>query len=301
MMKLTDILKELTEARIIDPKTWNEKTPIMDSDVIRVYHGFSGNAYKYPRVIARYGLSGKSRARRIYSYEAGNNPRGLFVSIDFEQVKRQFAGSGFIMEFHAKVSDLEAPVWNSEGGGYFVQGQFTKSFKDDDERNARRKKNQDIYRNHDNPAISQSDRPDLAFWLLEGAENQALFTGDLDPNMIRAWWVNDELINNHQHGGDWKRISRSQMVKQYPPIQYKKVGTDHSGKPYKPTYSDEYYDAEGRLFKPTDDFDVENVAKKYDIDRDEIIDIMKGMGDYELERMMWPKQIKQFRAKYGKS
>lgn len=298
MIKLTDILKHLLEVRVINPRSWNKETPIKDSDVIRVYHGFSGNAYKYPRVIAKFGLSGKSRISRTYSYESGNNPRGLFVSIDFDLVKRYFANSGFIMEFHAKVSDLEAPVWNSESGGYFVQGQLTKSFKNDAEREARRKKNQEEFRKHKHAAISQSDRPDLAYWLLEGSENQALFTGDLNPNMIRAFWVNEELINNRRLGGKWERISRNEMIKRYPPIKRKSlsIGT--------PKFSDVYYDAANKKYRPNDDFDIDVLYDEYKeyYSKDEFIDQLKSLDSTgELSNMMYPKQINQFRNKYGEA
>lgn len=297
MIKLKDIYTQLTEVRVINPQTWNENEPIKDTDVLRVYHGFSGNAMDYPQVIARYGLSGKVRAKRTYSYESGNNPKGLFVSVDFDTVKRDFAGSGVILEFHARVSDLEAPVWNSDAGGYFGQGQLTKSFKSDDDREDRRMKNRAIYQDHDREAISKSDRPELAFWILEGAEKQALFIGDLNPNMIRAIWVNEELMKNRRHGGKWQRMSRTAYIKKYPIKQKQNVGDE------KPRDSEVFIDAKQKLFRPADDLTldkVEKAAKKYHMDdAQDIIDIWLGMEDYELSRSLYPKQIKQFREKYG--
>lgn len=299
-MKLMEIYNHLFEVRIIDPKTWNEKEPIKDTDVIRVYHGFSGNSYKYPSIIAKFGLSGKERAKRLYSYEAVNNPKGLFITIDFKQAEKQFAGSGVIMEFHTKVSDLEAPVWNSEGGGYFVQGQFTKGFDNDDEREERRLKNRAEFRQHENPAVSQSDRPELAFWLLDGAERQALFIGDLNPNMIRAFWVNEKLIKDRKWGGKWERMNRAEFMKRYPIKSYKKKDP-FSGKEYD-TYSDEYYDADNKLFKPADDFSEELLFKRFRAsgwEDDEAIPYLLSLRDYELTKELYPKQIKQFREKYG--
>ena len=82
------------------------KKPLSDSDTIRVYHG----AYDLGTVVQalKYGLTGDIRADRRYSYEANNNPRGLFVTPDLD-VAKEFGP--YIIEFHTRVSDLEAPVW----------------------------------------------------------------------------------------------------------------------------------------------------------------------------------------------
>lgn len=113
-----------------------EETPLSDAETIRVYHGF--NKFDDVEKTLTSGLSGRERAKRIYSFEAGNNPRGLFVSVDFETLKNAgFAHSGVIIEFSTKVSNLEAPVWVG-GRSYFVQGEYTKSFKDMEEREQQR-------------------------------------------------------------------------------------------------------------------------------------------------------------------
>ena len=75
--------------------------PLKDSDTIIVYHGFYSN--NDVKIALTKGLSGQEIARRVYSYESGNNPKGLFVSIDFNVVKRRFAGSGIIIEFATKI------------------------------------------------------------------------------------------------------------------------------------------------------------------------------------------------------
>jgi hypothetical protein len=118
---------KIQEARVINAN--DQKVPLKDNETIRVYHAFNNPQDLYD--ILKYGTSGNLRAKRIYSYEANNNPKGFFVSIDFKTVK----GFGqYIMELHTRVSDLEAPVWPS--GSYTVQGEYSKYW---DEENPREK------------------------------------------------------------------------------------------------------------------------------------------------------------------
>ena len=186
------LLREsINEVRYIDVnygKINNEK-PILDNEKIRVFHGF--NSFKDVETVLTKGLSGKEPARRIYSYEIGNNPKGLFVSVDFNLIKRAgFAHSGVIIEFTSKVSDLEAPVWVG-GRSYFVQGEYTESFKDMSEREQQRLINRQKSGENPYDFINKSDRPELAEVIFDNPEHQALYIGDLDPNMIKYVWYNE--------------------------------------------------------------------------------------------------------------
>lgn len=141
----------INEVRYINPK--HPETPINDSETIRVYHGF--NNFDDVEKVLKNGLSGKELAARIYSYEAGNNPYGLFVSVNFK-VAKEFS-NGVVIEFSCKVSDLEAPVWVG-GRSYFVQGEYTKSFKDLDEREQQRLINRQKAGENPYDYISKSNR-----------------------------------------------------------------------------------------------------------------------------------------------
>lgn len=91
---LSTLLKE--DLKYINPGFQAEKDPLKDTDKIVVYHGFEqlSNA----QTVAHFGLTGRILAPRIYSYEHGNNPKGWFVTIDFEKAK-SFGHSGVIVEF----------------------------------------------------------------------------------------------------------------------------------------------------------------------------------------------------------
>lgn len=300
------ILEELNEIRHLQVQSdlnqfksndLESNKPIMDDEVIRVYHGF----YKESDglLAAKYGLSGKEYARRIYSYEIGNNPKGLFVSIQFDTVKRNFAGSGIIMEFSTIVSDLEAPVWVG-GRNYFVQGEYTSSFKNDDERQQQQLLNREKHKQSEFPAIANSDRPELAWALYEGAEKQALYTGDLNPNMIQAFWVNENLKNNNRTDGQWQRMSRQQFLKKYwdeerfkeTNVYSKNVG-----------YNDRYLEKYNKIVKPADDFS-EQIFRDYleasEYDYDEFVELnIKNWDDYIMNSMFYPKQIQQIKKYYN--
>ena len=134
MDKLTE--KWLREAITFSPEiggkyVYNDVPPLKDTDVVRVYHGFYDNKYAYQ--FCKYGASGKELTSRVYSYESNNNPYGLFVTSNFKKAKdfsRPYNGLAVIIEFNARVKDLEAPVW--PGGGYTVQGQMSHYWKGND-------------------------------------------------------------------------------------------------------------------------------------------------------------------------
>lgn len=112
------ILSEKYEKILLEVKVLNNKIdkPLKLNDTIRVYHGVNNpdDVFEF----LQKGLSGKDKAKRIYSYEYNNNPYGLFVTKDLK-VAKKFAN--IIIEFQTKISDLENPVW--PGGSYTIQGQ----------------------------------------------------------------------------------------------------------------------------------------------------------------------------------
>lgn len=302
-IKLTEIYKSLFEVRVINPDSYKSNPkPLKDSETIRVYHGFSSYSSEVAKVIARYGVTGKVRARRIYSYESGNNPKGLFVTIDHKVAMDRFAGSGIVMEFHVKVKDLEAPVWKSDNGSYFVQGQMTKSFKDADEREKARMMQRDKHSEHELDFISKSDRPELAYTIFLNPEHQALFVGDLNPNMIRAFWVNERLMYDRMTDGSWDRMSRKEFIDQYPIKKHTDVVSKRK------SYPREYHRAKNKFFRPADDFSLEKLKDIFfdkmvyndEKDEEELQDFITRLvnDDESINYFMYPKQIKQFRKMF---
>ena len=281
------LASELSETRFID--IHNDVKKMQDDDTIIVYHGFSSYSFKQALLIAKYGLSGQERANRIYSYEYNNNPNGLFVTINFNVAKKEFAKSGIIMEFATKIRNLEAPVWPG-GRSYYVQGEFTQSFKDDKEREEQRVKNREKYKNSPHPAINQSDRPELAWSLYKDPESQALFIGNLNPNMIRAFWVNERLITDRRTGGEWIRLSRKEFLKKYYNEEYFKN-------------DEELFKRQNKIFMPDDNFDIikfKNYLSERDYDYSEFIEYyIKNWDNYVINMYFYPKQINQLKKVYG--
>jgi hypothetical protein len=252
--------------------------PLKDDETIRVYHGFD-NFDDVEKILTN-GLSGKQRAKRIYSYESGNNPYGLFVSVKVEVVVRHFAHSGVIIEFSSKLSDLEAPIWVG-GRSYFCPGEYTKSFKDLDEREQQRLINRGKSLEHELEPIKKSDRPELAETIFENPERQALYIGNLNPNMIKYVWYNEILHKDRRTDGEWIRYSRKQFINKL------KISTKRSE-----------YD----FFLPNDDFNMNKIIDMYkgdtkntDFKRFVQFYLMKA-DDYRLKELdFFPKQIQQIK------
>lgn len=282
--------KFLNEVRYIQPyNDINNNIPLMDNETIIVYHGF--NKKEDALLTARFGLSGKEIAKRIYSYESGNNPNGLFVTVDFNTAKK-FAYGGVILEFTAKVIDLEAPVW-VDGRSYFIQGELTKSFKNNDERQKQQLLNREKYSESEYPAITNSDRPELAYSLYEGSEKQALFIGDLNPNMIKRFWIAEKNTINT----NWNKMNRTEFLKKfYDEEQIKKSSRENS-----------FYDKNDKLFLPAENFNKEqlkNKLKKWDYNYEEFLKdfIYDEFGrKNHLKNFFYPKQIKQILQFYNLS
>lgn len=281
MIKLKNLLQEVRYINFKDKKL----QPISDSEVIRVYHGF--NKWEDVEKVLRDGLSGKQRAKRIYSYESGNNPKGLFVSVDFDVIKRAgFAHSGVIIEFSTKVSDLEAPVWVG-GRSYFIAGEYASSFKDLDEREQQRLINRQKAGESPYDYISKSDRPELADVIFDNPERQALYIGDLDPNMIKNVWYNEALHKERRTNGQWKKMKRKEFLNKL------KINL----KSYK---SFDFY--------PNDNFTIDIFKSKLKKNNEqefldeylEMItsDITRGEATKLDNYGFWPKQIKQIQKMY---
>lgn len=280
----------INEGRQVDPyNDINAGIPIKDDDVIRAYHGF--NNIKDAVTVLKYGLSGKEKARRIYSYESGNNPIGLFVSVILKTIIHGGFGngSGTIIEFNTKVKDLESPVWAGQDS-YYVQGQYTKSFKNEEERKLEILRKREIASKSEYDAISRSDRPELAYMLLESPEKQALYIGDLNPNMIKAVWVNEELMLRRRHGKPWVRMSLKEYLKRYE-------------KDVEFTIDDSHLNSKrDKIFKPNDNLDMEvlnNFIKNCEYCFHPHTNIKNILLDkYHLKNLkdfLWPKQIEQLK------
>lgn len=185
--------------------------PIKRGDTVRVFHGFR-EPIEALRT-AKLGLSGASRVPRVYSYEADNNPKGLFVTMSLH-VAAGFVGSfgtRTIMEFVARTEDLEAPVWPN--GRYTVQGEFASYFGHGHQgrRNriaARKAQAADLAGAGHDDRIHASDDPMLASSLLHNGELQALFIGHLSPRDITAFWVETER-------GQWHRYTVEQYLAEF--------------------------------------------------------------------------------------
>jgi len=176
-----------------------EFKPIKTNDTITVYHGFN-NIEDTIKAVAQ-GLSGAERVSRRYSYEAFNNPKGLFVTID-KKTAEDFAGSGAVIEFDANSNDLHAPVW--KGGNYGIQGQFVSTFPSGRKGAIERAKTKQELEKHaqDDPTLSahakQSDYPRMTSMLTSPSEYQALFTGHLNPENIKAVYVKEGMVFRKQ-------------------------------------------------------------------------------------------------------
>lgn len=272
-------LHELLEVRIItNPKNKSVKhEPLKDNQTIRVYHGMT--SYSQFLSAIQHGISGKQTVTRNYGYESNNNPTGVFVSPDL-RVAKEFGR--YILEFHARVTDLEAPIWPN--GGFPSAGVYAPSFKDDSERDTARVKARDaaIARgDRGEPHIKDSDRPELASLMMSGGESQALYTGNMNPNGIRAVWV---LEGNH-----YKRYTVSEFLSRH----QNKHNLMHLGD-NKPDSRNKY-----KLFKPREHVDVGSMFRRHASVHDITIDTEEEYteailnGWINITGLLWPDQIKE--------
>lgn len=279
----------LQEVRYIKPRDYNE-TPITDNEVIRVFHGFDN--IQDALTTAMYGLSGKMRRNRKFSYENGMNSNGLFVTVKFDVAKGfAFGEYPVVMEFSTKVSDLDFPVW-SDQETFYGQNSNPRPFKNRDEREQQKQAYDDTAAWSQHQFIRHSDRPALAKSLVDSYEHQALYVGDLNPEMIKRFWVEE----NHR----WNPLSRKEFLKKYYHLeQYNAIDMQKNRFP------------DSKLYKPNENFDGwEDMARRdvdiwvgkhpkstMDMERAREIISFKCRGerpDYQyIEMTMWPKQIIQ--------
>lgn len=304
-----------TKKDIMQP--WQQE-PIKDNDTIRVFHGTD---LKNAVQIAMEGVSGQKWTPRKYSYEQGMNPIGLFVSTDFDLVKEfanPFQGgrdknASVIIEFTAKASDLDTPVWNGQDS-YFGQYSNPQPFRDKAERDAQKEKYNIKAQNHEKDYIRNSDNPAMAKNIFDNNEHQALFIGNLNPNMIKRFWVKayqaQKSIAMEQQ---YTPMKRSDFLKKYANTEFYN-GRDRDGT-QKFSQFKSY-----KLYQPNDDFKgFEDFAKRFVEDEkksnikaynrqasryggDEgmikyYMENAKELFDHEhweyFDEVMWPKQLRQ--------
>lgn len=282
---------------------------IQNNESIRVFHGCSIDT---ALEICTKGTSGKRYHPRTYSYESGMNPLGIFVSVDFEQARKFGYSSKYIciLEFTAKASDLEAPIWN--GNSYFGQGSNPQPFTNAEERQqqkaqyvSRAKETQDdsyfdFDKKEDIPIdksyIRDSDKPDLAASIFDDTEHQALFMGDLNPNMIKRVWV------RKSNSDSFTKYSRKDFVRTFAEKKEKRTG--RLAKRNK-----ELFQPNENVKSSQDIIDrILDSCMGYGISKEQLLGNFKDMGlldnpptkDYAIEYLgqhVWPKQIIQA---YGK-
>jgi hypothetical protein len=262
--------------------------PLKDSYSITVYHGIDNTQDLYS--FLKYGTTGKMYAERRFSYEADNNPYGLFITIDLN-VAKEFARK-YIIEFHTKVSDLEAPVWPT--GNFTVQFQLSQQWKDEGERERHRNKLRSELRGSKYDFISQSDRPELAQTLYLNSEKQALFTGDLNSNSIKAIWVSRNPNKTKSVYDRYERYERKDFLRKF------EAEISKEGSKTKSNEIGQYF-----LLKPRDEVTLQNIMKGlkkqygdiplYKKDEElfeELLSILKNIKHKDtLYDLVWPHQI----------
>lgn len=283
---ITNSYKESERHTLAPGKSPEERPVLKDSDVLRVFHGFREIEDAVSACL--YGISGKSKVGRAYSYEADNNPLGLFVTTN-PKTASEFGGT--IIEFNCKVEELEAPVWPN--GSYTVQGQMAEYFSGDkSKREKAREDARERARKSEYESVSKSDRPELAKTLMNFGESQALFVGDLRPNRIIRIW------KRSRENGKLSAISREDFIKESKALLEPRQGTADLERsraknrvmsihePFNPeVFLDRLKSRYGRILAK------EDIKKRF-------VDLY-GSGNYEddalmyeLSRYLWPQQAR---------
>lgn len=269
-------VEEVFEATVIGT---DHKSPLSDSDTIRVYHGTSDPNFLLTAVTK--GLSGGMRANRRYSYEANNNPKGLFVTPDLKTAKD--FGS-YIIEFHTRVRDLESPVWPN--GTFTGQGQMSGVFGDDADREQERIRQRMNWSESEFEFVRNSSRPEVAAMLLVSGERQALFTGDLNRNSIRAVWVSSDPTRINQ---PYERLHPRELLKRVKDEGLiDKFGSRVGGVDKE---SEIFRNINGKLVQPRDDVTFEDLVmavkrKRPFVDEETIRNVLRDNEDY-IRRYVW--------------
>lgn len=279
--KLRQIINEsvrecLREVRYIDTRAYYnsdkrtkkdlmqpwQQEPIKNNDTIRVFHGTD---LKTAVQIATEGVSGQQWTPRKYSYEQGMNPIGLFVSTDFDLVKEfanPFQGgknknASVIIEFTARASDLDTPVWNGQDS-YFGQYSNPQPFRDKTERDTQKEKYNINARSHEKDYIRNSDNPAMAKNIFDNNEHQALFIGNLNPNMIKRFWVKTyQAQKSVAMEQQYTPMKLSVFLKKYADTEFYD-GRDRDGTQRFSQFKS------NKLYRPNDDFKgFEDFAKRF--------------------------------------
>lgn len=229
LIDLVDFKELIYEVKVIGK---DNHEPLRDSDTVLLYHGANSAELVYNWISN--GFTGDIKANRTYSYEFNNNPKGLFVTPDLSTAK-EFGT--LIIEFHAKVENLESPVWPN--GTFTGQGQQSGIFKNSDEREQERLRTRELASKSDDDFIRNSDRPELASILIQGGERQALFTGDVNPSSIHAVWVKNDT---EKAKSPYTRLKRSEFIKAYADGKFENFRFKK--------FNMKDYDVEGKAVKP---------------------------------------------------
>ena len=286
----------LEEARrIYQNEPPEDFAPLANDDVWRVFHGFA--KFSEAVKVAKFGLSGKIKADRNFSYENNNNPYGLFVTVDLKQAKKfAYSSPRAIMEFHANIKDLEAPVWPN--GRYTVQGEKEGRFNSRYDRHQARLKAH-IDAAYYEPPYSELDKrlhpedykavmnmkrsyyPALARTMQAG-EKQGLYVGNLNPNMIKRFWV-----------------AEGNIYAKYVPMTHQEFLKKYGGLGNK----EDEHEYRHKMFKPFDEFDLrkllDGMKKQFQYkDDEEAIRTLGWLWDSHIKQtgenlnhLVWPKQL----------
>ena len=309
MFNIDNIIKEsinsyINEVRYIDTtsdrkkdwKTTYQQQPIKDNETIRVYHGTNlETALRF----AMNGISGQEKANRNYSYEMGMNPAGLFVTTNFETAKyfSYDSTANVILEFTAKASDLDTPVWN--GDNFFSPGSNPQPFSSEEERNVMKQKYQDMASKDEDEYVSKSDNPAMAYRIFKNNEHQALFVGNINPNQIKRFWVKEKGEKQYIP------LSRRDFIKKFGETEFSEL------------YNGKYKIKKSRIYnanedcKGMDDFIEHFLINEYGLEKylklkknNQLNDDIEGLKEFfddndesmiatSLKELLYPKQIKQ--------
>lgn len=278
------------------------QNPIKNNEKIRVFHGCS---METALEICTKGTSGKVYHPRTYTYETGMNPLGIFVTVKFEVAKNFGHNSNdmCILEFTVNSSDLETPVWNGKDS-YFVQGENPMPFNNSKERktqkakydndalNIKDDKYYDIIKNGDITIdyshIRNSDKPAMANNIFNNIEHQALFMGDLNPNMVKYVWVRKRNENQYV------RYTEKDFLLKFKQKEKKKIGrfANVGMKAFRPNEDVNSFDDAIQKIAMHRNIDVNKVLKNFK-EHDVFDDPYRPWAVRFIQLTFWPKQIIQ--------
>lgn len=267
-MKLDDLLLEV---KVLGNETVDDQKPLMNSDTIRLYHGFSDPLLLID--ILQKGISGDRRIVRRYSYENNNNPKGLFSTPSLKTAK-EFGD--YVIEFHTRVSDLESPVWPS--GTFTGQGQMSEYWEDEKHRDRGYQALRKYHSESTIEAIYKSDKPEVAASLFLSGEPQALFRGNLNPNSIRAVWMKEKI----GYYGTMQRYNPRDIIKM---ANAGELPTRYGTNDPKEKFDTRIGRTRVKPFMPREEATLEKVIEKYmkehtNIGRQELLKILSTSPHY---------------------